>query len=157
MPHENWRDLLPHYINAYKSGNTTTPVINDDKLVFWYRINPSGSGSTGGTPGTAPYDQQNGMPVYSPSVVSQDKVFLSVLLRSPADINVQIGDNHATLLRATTSGINHFSVPFNGQSGNVTFAVSRDGESVVKAAGPAITGACKNGLVNWNAFVGGSS
>ncbi len=154
MPHDNWRDLLPHYIDAYKSGNTTTPSIDQEKLVFWYRLNPAHSGSTGGTIGN---QKPQNTDLYDPTLLSQDKVFLSVLVGGPADVNVQIGGNSVTSLKATTSGVNHFSVPFNGQTGNVSFAISRNGESVVKAAGPAITDACADGLVNWNAYVGGSS
>ena len=158
MPHDNWRDILPHYIDAYKSGNATAPAVAPaaEKLVFWYRLNPARSGSAGGTTGNSPAVNPN-EPVYDPSVVAQDKVFLTVLVASPADVRVQIGAGPATALRATTGGINHFSVPFNGQTGNVTFAVQRDGRDVVQAEGPAITDACADGLVNWNAFVGGSS
>lgn len=154
MPHDHWRDLLPYYIDAYKSGNTTMPKIDEEKITFWYRVNPSQSGSTGGTAGRAPFQQE--LPNYAPTVVSEDKIFVSVLVSSPADVTVQIGANQATSLQAKTSGVNHFSVPFNGQTGEVSFAISRNGQSVVKAAGPAITGACKDGLVNWNAYVGGS-
>ncbi|KAI9707599.1 MAG: hypothetical protein M1836_000560 [Candelina mexicana] len=156
MDHDHWRTLLPFYIDAYKSGNATMPTIDAEKLVFWYRLNPSGAGSNGGTTGNNP---AQGQPVVDPAQASQDKIFVSVLVKSPADVTVQIGSNAPTSLKATTAGVNHFSVPFNGQTGSsVSFAVSRNGQQVVSAKGNGITNNCgDNGLVNWNAWVGGSS
>ena len=152
--HDAWRDMLPYYIAAYKNGNTTSPSIPQETLVYYYRPNPSSSGSSGGTAGNS---VQNGQTPYPPAEVSLDMVFLDVLVSAPADINVQIGSNAPTSLKATTAGVNHFSVPFNSQLGNVTFAVTRNGQDVVGATGQAITGDCVDGMVNWNAVVGGSS
>ncbi|KZF20390.1 glycoside hydrolase family 71 protein [Xylona heveae TC161] len=154
MPHDNWRDMLPYYIAAYKSGNTTLPEISTEKANLWYRVNPGHSGSSDGTTGNTP---SQGQTVVDPTLVSQDKVFLSVLVNSPADVTLQIGDNQPTYLRAMTSGVNHFSVSFNGQTGAVTASVSRNGQSVASVTGPEITDACEDGNVNWNAWVGGSS
>lgn len=69
---------------------------------------------------------------------------------------MQIGGGVTTSLRATNAGINHFDVPFNGQLGVVAFSVSRNGQGVLGSTGPAITTNCVDGLVNWNAYVGGS-
>ncbi|KAI9822506.1 MAG: hypothetical protein M1827_000225 [Pycnora praestabilis] len=154
MTHDNWRDILPFYIDSYKNGNTTLPSIPSEKLVFWYRPNPSSSGSTGGTTGNNP---SQGQQAVAPNLVSQDKVFVSALVTAPADVSVQIGSNAPTTLRATTAGVNHFSVPFNGQTGSsVTFTISRNGQQVVSGTGMGITDACTDGTVNWNAYVGGS-
>jgi len=163
---------LPHYIDAYKAGNMTsanrsssiavgpgpksmlaTASLPEDKITYWYRVNPSTAGSTGGTTGNNP---AMGQPVLNPGLVSQDKVFLTVLVQEPSDITVQIGDAKPTKLRAKTAGINHFSVPFNGQTGPVTLAIIRNGRKIVTATGPEITEQCVDGEINWNPYVGSS-
>lgn len=153
--HDAWRNLLPYYIDAYKSGNATSPAPTDDasdKITYWYRPNPANAGSSDGTTGNNPSYQE----ALSPALVSQDKVFLTVLVSEPSTITVQIGDAEQTVLRAVTAGINHFSVPFNGETGPVHFAIVRDGQPVVMTTGPAITDQCGDGAVNWNAIVGSS-
>ncbi|OJJ48465.1 hypothetical protein ASPZODRAFT_150690 [Penicilliopsis zonata CBS 506.65] len=135
-PHDDWRALLPYYIDAYKSNNQTTISTTAEKITYWYRINPSGSGSANGTTGN---DPSQGQPVVNPALVSLDKVFTTVLVAAPSTVTIQIGDADATTLRAVTAGINHFSVPFNGQTGAVTISVQRNGEEVVSITGPAIT------------------
>lgn len=153
MPHEAWLKFLPHYIDAYKSGNSTSPEGAEEAITYWYKVNPGQSGSTGGTTGNNP--SQGQQPV-APYLVSQDKVFVSVLVAQPSDVTVSIGGSQPTPLRAMTSGINHFSVPLNGRTGAVDVKVVRYGQEIVTATGPEITDTCKNGLVNWNAYVGSS-
>lgn len=91
-----------------------------------------------------------------PAKVSRDRIFLSVLVTSPSDVNVQIGEHASTMLRAGVPGINHFSVPFNGRTGPVRMSTMRDEQEVTTAIGPAITGECNAGMVDWNAVVGSS-
>ena len=57
--------------------------------------------------------------------------------------------------QVTAAGITHFSVPFNGQTGPVVVNVNRDA-TVLSASGTTISGTTPDGLVNWNAVVGGS-
>jgi aminopeptidase I len=152
MTHDSWRSVLPYYIDAYKSSNST-PNISQDKLVFWYRINPSKAGSTGGTTGNNP-DYQ---PVVDPSLVAQDKIFIDAIVTAPANVTVQIGSNSPTTVEATTAGVNFLVVPFNGQTGDsVTFKIIRDGSTVITATGNGILDNCEDGLVNYNAWVGES-
>jgi Glycosyl hydrolase family 71 len=153
MPHEAWLKFLPHYIDAYKSGNNTSLDEHEEAITYWYKVNPGWSGSTGGTTGNNP---GQGQPAVAPQFVSQDKVFVSVLVAQPSDVAVQIGGGQPTPLRAMLSGINHFSVPLNGQTGAVHVKVLRNGAEIVSATGPEITTACKDGLINWNAYVGSS-
>jgi aminopeptidase I len=129
------------------------PISYRDKIVYWYRLNPSNSGSTGGTTGNNP---KMGQPELNPGGVSQDRVFISVLVAKPSHIHVRIGHAVPTILLAKEPGINHYSVPFNGQSGPVRFAIVRQGREIETAMGPAITDKCMGGMVNWNAFVGSS-
>ena len=163
MPHDGWRAILPQYIDAYKAndGNVNTNIAvkaakshaqQQELISYWYRKNPSNSGSTDGTTGNNP---SQGQPSLSPSQVSQDKVFVTVLVNQPSQVNVQIGSNQPTQLNAPSAGVNHFSVPFNGQEGPVSFSIERNGQTVVSATGPAIANP-SDGVVNWNAVVGSS-
>lgn len=139
------------------SNHPVVPIVNlnasDERIVYWYRRNPSGSGSANGTTGNNPAMGQT--PLH-PGLVSEDKIFLTVLVTNPSTVNVQIGSSASTVLHAGTAGINHFSVPFNGQTGPVKIAIVRNNQQVLDVTGPAITDQCANGLVNWNAYVGSS-
>ena len=143
--------MLPYYIAQYKSGNTTAPEVNQVKIAYSHRPNPSNAGSADGTTGNDPSGGQVG---YDPSMVSQDQISLDVLVKAAADVTVQIGDNPVNVLRATHAGVNHFSIPFQGQTGNVTYTVSRYGMTILQHTGAEISSDCDGGLVNWNAIVG---
>ncbi|WEW56046.1 vacuolar aminopeptidase 1 [Emydomyces testavorans] len=159
-PHDGWRALLPDYIDRFKSGNLTTEYsskraapVKKDIISYWYRRNPASAGSNGGTTGNNP---AMGQPSLDPALVSQDKVFISILASEPSDVSVQIGDSAPSKLSAKVAGVNHFSVPFNNRLGRVSIIVSRSGSEVVRTTGPEITRKCKDGKVNWNAFAGSS-
>jgi hypothetical protein len=156
MQHDSWRTLLPLYIDMYKSGNNLPGLgaSQAEKITYWYRKNPSDSGSANGTTGNNP---AQGQTILSPGEVSQDKVFISVLIKESSQINIQIGENQAETLPIGSTGLNHFSVPFNGRTGNVTITIIRDGCTILQTNGPAITDDCENGNVNWNALTGESS
>lgn len=132
----------------YKSNHTA-----EDKITYWYRPNPSSSGSSGGTTGNNPAQGQQTLP---PSTVSEDKVFFTVLVQQPSDVTAQIGNGSVSKFRATTVGLNHFSMAMNNQTGAVKVAILRNGQQIVSTTGPEITDSCTNGKVNWNAVVGSS-
>lgn len=148
MPHDHRRDLLPYYIQAYKTGR---PGITKEKLHFWYRLSPAAAGSFDGTAGNAPWQ-----PSTSSNVVVQDKVYFTALLTSPATVTVQIGSNETDIMSSNVVGPFHSSVPFNGRTGAVTVSIVRGSDVVVSEAGPAITNIPPNGLTINNAWVGGS-
>ena len=150
MAHDGWREVLPYYINAYKHGNSTALPVTAEKIIYSHRPNPAGSGSAGGTTGNAGWQAST----YPPADVSLDAINLDVIVSAPSDVTVQIGNNAPTQLRATLVGPNHFLVYFNGQTGPVTYTVSRNGATVLSVVGAAITPA--PGTVNWNAIVGTS-
>ncbi|KAF7507615.1 hypothetical protein GJ744_010285 [Endocarpon pusillum] len=158
MPHEAWLKFLPHYIDTYKAGSSTTFPFNslvaspEEGITFWYKRNPGKSGDNGGTTGNNP---AQGQPALAPELVSQDIIFVCALVAEPSDVIVSIG-GAGTSLRATHSGINHFSVTLDGRTGVVDFKIQRNEREIISATGPEITNSCKNGLVNWNAFVGSS-
>jgi glucan endo-1,3-alpha-glucosidase len=149
MPHDHWRDLLPEYIAQFKSNNPSSKV-GTEKLQYWYRLSPAKAGSADGVTGG------NG-PTVDPTTVVQDKVFFTALVNSPSTVYVQVGNGPRTQFTAANTGINHFSQPFNGQTGNVSFSIVRNGNTVLSGTGAAITNSPSNGITNFNAWVGGVS
>ncbi|KAL5332223.1 glycosyl hydrolase family 71-domain-containing protein [Aspergillus crustosus] len=158
-PHDAWRVLLPYYIDAYRqrnkihrrsrldSGETAGahkyPITYTNKIVYWYRLNPSSSGSAGGTTGN---NLNMGQPELEPGKVSQDRVFVSVLVAASSQVHVRIGDGAPTTVHAKEPGLHHYSVPFNGQSGPVRFSIERHGREIESTTGPDITEHCPHGL-----------
>jgi hypothetical protein len=151
MPHDSWRDILPAYISAFKAGSKTLPAPSTESLTFWYRLSPAAVGNNDGTLANAPYQPQ-----VAPEAVVSDSIFVVAAVASPAQVTVQIGSNAPTTLQAPEAGVNLLSVPFNGQTGNVTFAIVRDGATVVQAEGAAISDSAPDGLTNFNAWTGSS-
>ncbi|KAL2372768.1 hypothetical protein RJ035_000803 [Blastomyces gilchristii] len=164
-PHDDWRTLLPVYINLYKSnsaGNSREEPAqspNDPKptpmdiITYWYRLNPSSSGSSGGTTGNNPSFGQKAL---DPGLVSEDKVFTTVFAAEPSVITIEVGQSSPTTYQAKRAGINHFNAPFNGHTGAVLITIWRNENKVLSTTGPEITDAGAHGRVNWNAYVGSS-
>ncbi|KAF2092210.1 glycoside hydrolase family 71 protein [Saccharata proteae CBS 121410] len=157
MPHEAWLNILPYYIAQYKTG---APTVSTEKLQFWYRLTPGDAGTTEATGDNCAgsYDINTGTQTcYAASEIVQDKVFFTALLSEAATVTVKIGDNDAIEFAAGDVGPNHFAQDFNGQTGNVTVAIVRDGTTVATATGPAISASPASGTTNFNAWVGGAS
>jgi len=149
MPHDGWRALLPHYIATYKN-NGVEPAVSTEKLQYWYRLSPAAAGNTQGTVCNAPWQQ-----TFAPAVCIQDKVFVTALIKNlPATITVQIGNNGASSFQATKTGLNHFSQPFNGQTGSVVVKISRNGVTALQGTGALIAASPADGNANYNAWVG---
>ncbi|PWY79592.1 hypothetical protein BO70DRAFT_371662 [Aspergillus heteromorphus CBS 117.55] len=143
-PHDAWRTLLPHYIDAYRggvNGSNSTSLSYDDKVVYWYHVNPSDAGSANGTTGNNPSMGETAM---NPGLLAQDMVFVTALVNSTSQVYVQIGSSEPTVLQAT-GGLNQYSVPFNGQTGAVQVSIRRNGKQVVSATGREITEECEDG------------
>lgn len=124
-----------------------------DKIVYWYRTNPSHAGSTNGTTGNNPGVGQEAL---HPGEVSQDRVFVSVIVGSPSEIHIQIGDGTLNIVQVLGAGVHHCSVPFDGETGPVQIMIVRNEQVMASATGPAITEECQDGNVNWNCYVGSS-
>ncbi|MCJ1287876.1 hypothetical protein MMC26_007228 [Xylographa opegraphella] len=151
-PHDAWRDLLPYYIAAYKNGNSSSIPVTEEKIIWAHKTNPAGSGSAAGTVGNQP-----GQTTYSPGQLNLDAINLDVIVQEPSQVTVQIGDNAPSVWQANVAGPNHFLIYWNGQTGTITYKVSRNGQTVLSATGATITSDCADGRVNWNAEVGSSS
>jgi len=155
-PHDGFRAFLPFVIDTYKNGVAT---ITKEGVVGWWRRSATASCGDGGTSGNTATQLQL---EFAPGQVSQDKIFFSALLGSPADVSVTIGG--ATVLASWTTkpdggiGIYHGTADFStSHKGDVVITVRR-GNSEVAAVKPGSKGSigpgsCVNGLTNWNAFV----
>jgi hypothetical protein len=75
-----------------------------------------------------------GQQEYSPNDILEDGVFFNALLQDNAQVTVQIGGG-ATVSFDGKQGINHWSVPFGGQTGAPTLQVVRNGATIVKGTG----------------------
>jgi len=77
-----------------------------------------------------------GQPILHPGLVSQDQLFVTAMVTAPSEVTVQIGSFLPTTFQANHVGLNHFAVPFNGQTGTVQLTIVRNGRSVASATGP---------------------
>jgi len=121
-------------------------------MQYWYRTAPAAAGSTCGVVGN---NADQGQQELSPNDVLEDGIFFSALLSSPAEVKVQIGSNPEQVFSGT-KGINHWSKPFNGQTGAPKFSVVRNGQTVGSGTGKEITASTTlaNGCTNYNPWVG---
>ncbi|RFU30779.1 hypothetical protein B7463_g5558, partial [Scytalidium lignicola] len=148
-PHESWRDFLPYYIAQFKKSSFD---ISRDQMQYWYHTAPTAGGSTCGVVGN---NADQGQTELSPNTVVEDAIFFSALLMSAAQVTVQVGSNPAVTYNGV-EGINHWSQPFNGQTGVPKFSVVRNGAVVNSNTGTPITAttSLSNGCTNYNAWVG---
>lgn len=150
MSHENWRNMLPYYIAKYKGQSYT---IKEDKLTYWYRDAPVAGGSSGTVVGNNANQGQTEVPA---ATLVSDKIFFTALLKSEADVMVQIGANPAKKFKGK-KGLNNFSQAFGGQTGVPQFSIMRTGQKTKGEKGRQISPKTQlgNGLTNFNAYVGG--
>lgn len=148
-PHDSWRTFLPYYIATYKG----LPFdITYDQMQYWYHTSYVAGGSNCGVVGNNPSYQ----PELNPNVVVEDGIFFSALLTAEADITVQIGDG-PIYTYSGVAGHNHWSKPFDGQTGVPEFCVVRNCITVQCSADtPEITmnTTLSDGCTNYNAWVG---
>lgn len=121
-------------------------------MQYWYHTAPTAGGSTCGVVGN---NADQGQAELSPNDVVEDAIFFSALLTHAAEVTVQIGGSPAVSYSGA-AGINHWSQPFNGQTGVPKFSVVRYGVVVKSGTGAAITAGTtlSNGCTNYNAWVG---
>ena len=154
MPHDGYRILLPYYIAAYKGSNAT---VQTEDLVYAHTINPGstqGYCNPGAVVGNAP-----GQAPAAAADVSVDAIDIYLLLQSPADLSVTVGGGQAQTFTANAAGINYFSADATGQSGQVSYTVSRNGQTVFSFNGATISTDCSaaQGQINYNAITGAYS
>lgn len=152
IPHNAWLNDLPYYIAQYKKQ----ALPNENHVTIWYRLNPGTACSADGTPCNT---VTQGQTQFAPQQCDVDAIYFTAFVPSSATatVHVTIGNNAPVTVTAPAPGIFHSSVPFNGQTGTVVISVTASGiNQIGPVTCPAITTACNNGNVNWNAWVGGS-
>lgn len=149
MPHDSWRDFLPYYIAKYKGAAFD---IARDQVQYWYRDSAVSGGADCSVVGNNA--DQNQVET-SPRNIIEDQVFISALLKAPADVYVQIGNN-PPMKHSGVDGMNHWDQSFDGQAGEPKFSVLRNGIVVKSGKGTPISAMTKlkNGCTNYNAWVG---
>jgi hypothetical protein len=150
--HSAWLNDLPYYIQAYKSGTPPPSSLYTEHFTFWYRLNPGSACSSGGTV----CDNTAYQPSYPPGQCDVDAIFFTVFTAGTASVSVRIGSGAPVTVTASSPGIFHSSVPFNGQTGGVVISATSNAKVLGPVKGPSITTACQSEGVNWNAWVGGS-
>ncbi|KAK1985397.1 glycosyl hydrolase family 71-domain-containing protein [Colletotrichum cereale] len=154
LPHDGWRETLPFTIDMYKYNTTT---VDSERLVTWYRPNPSTSCKDGGTSGNTASQLQL---EFHPWNVAKDAIYFTALLTSPATIEVTVGGVQQKTLWSTKPeggvGLYHGDVWYYSQTGDVHVRIVRSGSIIAEVTGIAITTDCSktNGYTNWNAWVG---
>ena len=155
VTHAAWLNDLPYYIQAYKTGSPPPPTQYTPHLTFWYRLNPASACADGGTV----CDNAAYQTTYPPGQCDVDAVFFTVFTPGTASVSLQIGTAAPVTLTASSAGVFHSSVPFNGQTGPVVISATTsngNGSVMGPVTGPDITTTCQSEGVNWNAWVGGS-
>ncbi|EED13937.1 glucan endo-1,3-alpha-glucosidase agn1 precursor, putative [Talaromyces stipitatus ATCC 10500] len=136
--HDAWRDLYKPYIQAYKAG-ASSPTIDTEEIVYWYRITPKGVTCTNDT-----LPAPNGIDLLS------DSVFVATMLKEAATLIVTSGGNEAVSIDVP-AGITTSNVTMG--VGKQSFVVSRGGQTVLNGTGElSIVDTCET--YNYNLYVG---
>ncbi|KAI1357908.1 glycoside hydrolase family 71 protein [Xylaria arbuscula] len=137
-PHDGFRTLWAPYIAAYKSG-ASTPTVESDQLVYWYRTTPKDTVCASDTLG-AP----NGIQYLA------DVVFAATMLTEPAELTVTSGSN-APVTVTVDAGIH--TANFTMGVGQQSFSVSRNGAVILSGTSEKeIASSCET--YNYNPYVG---
>lgn len=126
------------YIAAYKAG-ASTPTVQQDQLVYWYRPTPKSTVCTGD-----PVGPSDGYQLLS------DSIFITTMLTKPATLIVTSGTRSPIAI----------DVPAGIVTSNVTmgvggqfFYLKRNGATILSGlGGRVVTDTCK--YYNFNAYVG---
>ena len=150
--HDGWRATLPAYIQAFKAGPGAPPQYNGTELLaFAHTPNPTTPAPGCSDGGTMTQDGSAAAPH-----VAVDAIDVYAVVKEPADVSVQIGGVNAAF-KATQAGVNYFSVPLKGQTGPITYALTRGGQTVAGGTErPGVSTDCSanGGKINYNAITG---
>ncbi|KGO76524.1 Glycoside hydrolase, family 71 [Penicillium italicum] len=158
MPHNGWLDMAKPFIAAYKAGSRL-PIrfIEEEKLVYWYRptmksVDCDATDTT--MQGSANNDTGNffrGRPDGDHTM--KDEVFIVTMLKMPAMVRVQSGDNTETYI--APPGVWSHAVPMG--VGKQSFKVTRGFQTVKALSGTSlkdVLDTCACGIYNFNSYVG---
>lgn len=143
------------FIAAYKAGSSSPDeYVKEEKLVYWYRptkrdLNCDATDTTMGGANNASGNFFAGRPNGWESM--KDEVFVVSLLKSPAQLQVQSGDQSRSF--QVPAGVSAHSVPMG--VGKQKFEVTRDGNTILSGTSLRdISETCVCGIYNFNAYVG---
>lgn len=120
--HQGFLDLSAYYIQWYKQG--TPPPIEKDRLFYAYQLHPK---TVAGI--VKPGKEETGRPRGADQMA--DRVFATVLLVSPAELALAVGDQRQTFPLA--AGVHHVSIP--AAVGTPRFTLTRDGQTILDQTG----------------------
>jgi hypothetical protein len=158
MPHDDWRLLLPYYIDTYKNLYSE---VNDESLVMWYRINsknPTDSCTTGATSGNTATQLQY---EFSPSDIVEDAIFFSAILSGYKSLTVTVGGDtlYSEWIYVPDEGVGayHGKAIWTGQLNEEIVIEVETQFNTLRATGIPITDDCsaQGNTINWNAYVSG--
>ncbi|QKX57534.1 uncharacterized protein TRUGW13939_04651 [Talaromyces rugulosus] len=138
FPHDAWRDLYKPYIQAYKAGESS-PTIDTEELVYWYRPTPKDVTCTNDT-----------LPAPNGRDLLSDTVFVATMLKDNATLTITSGSEKPVSVEVG-AGIVTTNVTMG--LGTQSFSVSRNGETILSGdGGLKITDECET--YNYNVYVG---
>ncbi|KAJ7675128.1 glycoside hydrolase [Mycena rosella] len=120
MPHDAWRRIMKPYIAAYKAG-ASTPTVDADGLVYWYRPTPKDISCTNDT-----------LPAPNGISLLTDVVFVTTMLTAPATLTVTSGSLPPVSMNINAGIVtNNFTMGVGTQ----TFEVNRNGAKILGGDG----------------------
>ncbi|KAJ5214988.1 hypothetical protein N7468_010667 [Penicillium chermesinum] len=157
MPHTGWLEMSEPFIAAYKAGSqNVSDYIQDEKLIYWYRPTPRSldcdatDTTMGGNPNNASGNFFRGRPNGWETMA--DEVFVVALLKSPATVQVQSGNQSQQTFQAP-AGASAWTAPMG--VGKQQFSVTRGNQTLLSGTSlNDIVDTCICGIYNFNAYVG---
>jgi glucan endo-1,3-alpha-glucosidase len=134
--HIGYARLSKYYINWYKSGKQ--PPITQDQIYFFYRTHSKDTVALG----------KKDVPVTARAGEIKDEIFITTLLKEPADLSVISGKD--TINQKINEGIVHTRVPF--KTGAQYFEIKRNGQRIIYKRGEDIRTYIR--VYNYNMYSG---
>jgi glucan endo-1,3-alpha-glucosidase len=122
LSHEGYLAASTYYIRWFKTGDKR---IHEDKLFWFYRLAPHSQ------PGQIDLDDGNVMGYPGGADKLQDRVFVTVFLTAPAQINIASGDRQYVF--TLPAGVHHLDPEF--ADGPQRFSMARNGKTLLKGDG----------------------
>ena len=131
-PHIGYLELSKYFISWYKTGKQ--PKIEHDTLVYIYRVHQKNAVASTTLPTDAPADF-NSKPVTDQRGDVQDDIYVTTLLKQPAQLRIFTGGVEASF--QAPAGYHTFSTPF--QVGLQHFSLYRKNKLIAEVEGEQIT------------------
>ncbi|KAG8761038.1 hypothetical protein FRC12_009467 [Ceratobasidium sp. 428] len=137
--HQAWADYTWYYATWWKSG--VAPAITTDRVYMWARPHPE----------SAKICSTDGVGAVNHAVWAEDLLFVSVFLKSPAQLYCYSGSNNLGT-KSLAAGVNEFTIPL--APGGAGCTVTRNGVSVISYLPSDFTFTTSPTICNMNAWTG---